>query len=313
MLACILLFSDLHLQSVQAWRSRVTPRIKFAVVSTIMLAALALLSVWNTVGNQVLVVKRNFYGVLSVQRRIDSHSGDILRDILHGRIIHGSQWERTDQQMQPTSYYTSHSGVAMALTRHEPERPRRIGVVGLGAGTLATYGKQGDNIRFYEINPDVIVLAREQFSFLKNSRATTELILGDARLMLEREAPQEFDVLVLDAFSGDAIPVHLLTQEAMQQYDRHLRPDGVLAFHISNLHFDLQPIIAGLATAFSYQSAAVLGKEQHGQAAFKSLWVLLAKEPTTIAVLLDETNTDVPRGQPVLWTDDRNNLFEALR
>ncbi|MEI6539565.1 MAG: fused MFS/spermidine synthase, partial [Planctomycetota bacterium] len=200
--------------------------------------------------------------------------------------------------------------------------PLKIGLVGLGAGTLAAYGKSGDTFRFYEINENVTQLAERHFTFLKNCPSTVEIIHGDARLMLEHETPQEFDLLVLDAFSGDAIPTHLLTREAMQSYLRHLRPNGLIAIHISNLHFDLRRVTDALATAsdlhaLTLETAAVMDPNTGTQSLIEpgSRWVLLARD----AELLNRSRyteiaarNPLPHARQVLWTDDFSNLIEVL-
>jgi hypothetical protein len=232
---------------------------------------------------------------------------------VHGRVVHGSQFREPDLVRTPTTYYTPTSGVGRTLLEIASKR-RRVGVVGLGAGTLATYGNAGDYYRFYEINPDVIDLAQSYFTFLKDSRASSELILGDARLQLERESSQQLDLLVLDAFSGDAIPVHLLTDEAMQIYRRHLATDGKIAIHISNLYFDLQSVVLGLAEAQGLQCRTVQGKEGASLDAHESTWVILAKDANQLDFLepSDRAN-QVPTGKPILWTDEKSNLFEVLK
>ena len=126
---------------------------------------------------------------------------------------------------------------------------RRAGVIGLGVGTLAAYGRAGDSFRFYELNPAVIQVASTYFRFLNESAAATEVVAGDGRLALEREPPQNFDVLILDAFSGDSIPVHLLTRQAFEVYFRHLRPGGIVAVHVTNRYLDLAPVVDALAAA----------------------------------------------------------------
>src|SRR5262249_6889330 len=144
----------------------------------------------------------------------------------------------------PTTYYSRNSGVGLALRYCCQDRPRNIGVVGLGAGTIAAYGRPGDHIRFYEINPEVPPIARDYFTYIRDSGAQVEIVEGDARTSLAAEPPQHFDVLVVDAFSGDAVPLHLLTSEALALYRKHLNPGGILAFHISNRHVDLEAPIA---------------------------------------------------------------------
>src|SRR5204862_189610 len=156
-----------------------------------------------------------------------------------------------------------------------------IGVVGLGTATVTTYGKTGDYIRIYEINPQVRQIAQTRFTYLSNCEARVEIVLGDARLSLEREEPQQFDILVLDAFSSDAIPVHLLTKECFAIYQRHMKPDGVICVHISNRYLTLQPVVLGLADHFQFPCAIiddddvdVREEDEETMGAYNSEWVL---------------------------------------
>jgi len=183
--------------------------------------------------SEIVYTSRNFYGVLTVfeHRRKEPTEHHFL--LQHGRITHGLQFADRQQAAWPTTYYGEQSGIGLAV-QALPPWPRRIGVVGLGAGTVAAYAQAGDYVRMYEINPEVKRLATTRFTYLSNCLGRVEVVLGDARLSLEREPPQEFDLLVLDAFSSDAIPVHLLTREAFGLYERHLRPGGMIAAHISN-------------------------------------------------------------------------------
>ena len=192
--------------------------------------------VWGVIEfyQSTIVVSRNFYGVLRVQES-GVAEGDRKRQLVHGNIMHGKQYLDRDLRTLPTSYYTATSGIGRVIEAMHPRRdPIKVGIIGLGAGTIAAYGSKGDVYRFYDINPGVIAIANRDFSYLKDSDATIELPLGDARLKLEREAPQGFDVLAIDAFSSDAIPVHLITKEAVQVYLKHMKPDGVIAYHVTN-------------------------------------------------------------------------------
>ncbi len=264
-----------------------------------------------------IAMVRNFYGVLEVETD-DIEDAVVLR---HGRIMHGIQLKGIPSL--PTMYYGFKTGVGRSIEELRDRRtPLRIGLVGLGAGTLAAYGKAGDTFRFYEINQNVTYLAQRHFTFLKNCPSTVEIIHGDARLVLENEAPQEFDLLVLDAFSGDAIPTHLLTQEAMQSYLRHLRPSGLIAIHISNLHFDLRRVTDALASvsglyAITLETAPVMDSGTGAQSLIDpgSRWVLLARD----AELLNRPRFEeiaardsLPQNRQVLWTDDFSNLIEVL-
>ena len=311
--ACVLVFLETYLQSNSLWKNRVPAWSKLTLAISLPILAVVWLSVWTSFSNNQLVAKRNFYGVLSVANSHEKKSGEPTRDLVHGRIVHGSQFQRSGMTQRPTTYYTEGSGVGLALLNHRADRARHVGVVGLGAGTLATYGKQGDRFRFYEINDSVIELANDYFTFLYNAQASVKLVLGDARLTLEREESQAFDVLVLDAFSGDAIPVHLLTREAMEIYRRHLNEDGVLAVHISNLYFDLKAIVTGLALNASYESTIVSDDDAACPGALKSCWVLMSAKKEILREATGAVQPVVPKGKPVLWTDDKSNLFEALK
>ncbi len=259
-----------------------------------------------------VAVSRNFYGVLKVEQRPAARPEDTVKQLFHGWVIHGTQFVAPEKRRIPTAYYAETTGVGKVMTGHHPGQPRHIGVVGLGVGTLAAYGHEKDRFRLYEINPDVIDAAHNHFTFLSDSPAEKAIVEGDARLALEFEEPQEFDVLVLDAFSGDSIPVHLLTQEAMRVYLKHLKTDGVLACHISNLHFDLRPVMAGLAREYGLASVVRLSNADPQTAAQSALWVLLARSPQVLAQATGlESNSESHR-PPVLWTDDRSNLLEVL-
>lgn len=266
-----------------------------------------------------IAVSRNFYGVLRV---LEEHAEDLsqhFRTMVHGRTEHGRQFVSPERRRQPTTYYGESSGVGVALRNLTRSRGIRCGIVGMGVGTLATYGQPGDSFRFYEIDPDVVRLAQTQFTFLKDCPAQVDVVLGDARLALERESPQQFDLLVLDAFSSDAIPVHLLTREALMIYSRHLRDDGVLAIHISNRFFDLRPIVIRLATEFGFQAAVVESRPNTEQSQFMAQWMLLSRNkefwsrPELQAAqqaqpVLAPTTKSIP-----LWTDQFSNLIGVLK
>ncbi len=264
-----------------------------------------------------IAMLRNFYGVLEVETD-EIEDAVVLR---HGRIMHGIQLRGIPSL--PTMYYGFNTGVGRSIEELRTRRtPLKIGLVGLGAGTLAAYGKDGDTFRFYEINENVTRLAKEHFTFLKNCPSHIDIIHGDARLVLENESPQHFDLLVLDAFSGDAVPTHLLTREAMQVYLQHLQQDGLIAIHISNLHFDLRRVTDALAAASdlhatTLETAPVMDNKTGTQSLIEpgSRWVLLARD----AELLNqprykqiEAKGPLPADRHVLWTDDFSNLIEVL-
>lgn len=263
--------------------------------------------------SQSIAIVRNFYGVLKVE--LDQRTGPELKSLRNGRILHGIQYTRSDWVSVPTTYYCADSGVGRAFdVLKEREEPLRIGAVGLGVGTVAAYGREGDVIRFYEINAADVDLAQSHFTFLSDSPANVEIALGDARLSLENEDPQHFDLLILDAFSGDAIPTHLLTREAMElMLDKHLQPDGMIAVHVSNVHFDLRPVVAALADEFQLASTLIDDPEKDRPGDLSSRWILLAKDPSRFDHPKLKSTSNTPTKKRVLWTDNFSNLFSVLR
>ncbi len=256
---------------------------------------------------------RSFYGtVLTADVRRDDPA-DSVRQLYHGSVKHGEQYLAPARRREATTYYGATSGVGLAIAQAR-QPGRKVGLIGLGAGTLAVYGEAGDRYRFYEINPQVIDLARTEFSFMADSKASIDMVQGDARLSLEKEPPQNFDVLAVDAFSGDSIPVHLITREAMAVYLRHLHPQGVIAFHITNRYLALAPVVLAIAQAHGLQ--AVLVHDQAEDSALRATdWVLVARDP---AVLQKETlaraaSPIAPRPELGVWSDDFNNLFAVLK
>lgn len=259
-------------------------------------------------------VSRNFYGVLQVRDQTDQEDpAQHRRGMFHGSILHGTQFLDEEKRHLPTTYYGRKSGVGLVMQHHRSNQSRRIGVVGLGVGTLAVYGQQHDHLRFYEINSEVIRMANRYFSFLQKADCTTEMILGDARLSLEHEEPQNYDILVLDAFSGDAIPTHLLTREAAALYLRHLRNDGILCIHISNLHFDLQPVAEGLANDAGMHSVCVQTMPDQDLGTNLCHWMLLSKQPIPRHLIRAAEEITVPCESDLLWTDEWSNLLSVLR
>jgi len=261
---------------------------------------------------------RNFYGAMSVLQYGDDTPGSRYLLLQHGRITHGFQFTEPEQRRRITSYYGEKSGVALAILNF-PRKEKRIGVVGLGTGTLAAFGQKGDYVRIYEINTEVKRLATSRFTYVNDTitnGARVDIIMGDARLSMEREEPQKLDVLALDAFSSDAIPVHLLTKEAMQIYQKHLAPDGVLAVHISNRYLNLEPVVANLAKEFGYSMVTV---EDSNTAEewwiYTSTWVLLSKNTPLIEAItsLSPPESKEQSHKPVpLWTDDYASLLPIM-
>ena len=266
---------------------------------------------YGALSDKNVTAVRNFYAVLKVG---DAGTGDeAVRELKHGTIQHGSQFLDPARREWPTTYYGPVSGVALAIK--STEAARRIGVVGLGAGTLASYGRPGDVMRFYEIDPQVAELARKQFSFLGDSKAATEVVLGDARLTLEREPPQQFNVLAVDAFSSDSIPVHLLTIEAFRAYLRHLKPGGILAIHVSNRYLDLLPVVAKAAQQLSLQVRQVYSQDDYAIGVFRSDWLLLAAADSAFDNEALQAESKPLETQPDirLWTDDYSDLHGILK
>jgi hypothetical protein len=260
---------------------------------------------------------RNFYGVLRVSEGAVGTPFHAYK-LNHGGITHGLQLASPSLAMVATTYYNEPSGVGVVLKNFPRQTHWHVGVVGLGAGTLATYGRPGDTFTFYEINPEVRRLAETDFNFLKLSGARIEVVPGDARLSLEREAEQHFDVLVLDAFSSDAIPVHLLTQEAFETYLRHLKGDGVIAVHISNHHLDLLPVIVGVAKRFQLMLISVAWDEKPRPWWFSSSnWVILSRNQRFMLsqpVMSHATIMASHYAQDaILWTDDYASLFSIIK
>ena len=313
LVACLLICIGTFLRDDKQFQQRVPPRTTLNMGANLLSLCLVYFTCFAQHASDVLDVKRNFYGVLRVENDVLESNARPMRDMVHGCVVHGRQFVDQDGRYQPSTYYSQSSGIGRTLLTVDADRPRRIGVVGLGAGTLAVYGRSGDAIRFYEINPDVIALARKHFTFLDDSHAEIDIIPGDARLVLDRETDQDFDVLVLDAFSGDAIPVHLLTSEAMQIYMRHLSDKGILAIHISNLYFDLEPVVRALAAESELEARVqkcVQGSD--GGVAFNSVWMLLSGDTTSLDVACGPDASTAPH-RVVYWTDDHNNLLNVLR
>ncbi|MGD0914184.1 MAG: fused MFS/spermidine synthase [Terracidiphilus sp.] len=280
-------------------------------------ASMLVLTIWLSIAYQrgTTVAVRNFYGALRVKQNFN-FSGAVLRTLTNGSIQHGTQIFGSDAQRKtPTSYYALDSGVGIALRNCCQNRPRNIGVIGLGAGTIAAYGQPGDRIRFYEINPAVAPIARNVFTYIRESGAQVSIVEGDARTSLAREAPQDFNVLVVDAFSGDAIPLHLLTEEALALYRRHLAPGGILAFHISNQHVDLEPAIALLAQSAGMKAMRVSSGANDERGEFSAYWVLVTdnadffSQPEVAAA----ARTPILKPGLRLWTDDYSSLLPLLR
>jgi hypothetical protein len=267
----------------------------------------------NAYGKDVLSMRRSFYGSLrTVQTPLIGPNQQ--RILFHGTIEHGAQFTQLPRRLHPTTYYGPDSGIGILLRECAPT-PKRVAVVGLGAGTLAAYGEAGDDFHFYEINAQIADMASSLFTYLSESHAHTEITIGDGRLSLEQEKAPAFDVIALDAFSGDAIPVHLLTKEALAIYLRHLRKDGVVAFHVSNDFLNLAPVVKQLASNAGYGYVLIHNHADPDEELLASDWVLVTRNQDVLqnASVRTHQREIAGNGPSRLWTDDYNDLLSLFR
>jgi SAM-dependent methyltransferase/MFS family permease len=261
---------------------------------------------------------RSFYGVLRVKEYGRPGEDSHLRRLVHGAIMHGEQYlHDAESRRLLTTYYHQDSGIGAAI-RSVGKPPAHVGVIGLGTGTIAAYGRPGDVFRFYDIDQRVMQIAQREFTYLGDSAAKIELALGDARLSLEREPPQNFDVLAVDAFSSDAIPVHLITRESLGVYLKHVKPDGIVAFHVSNRFLDLIPVVARLAAEEGAHAVLVRDDpdEEADHRRSRSDWVLVSRDAAALKRPEIVDRGAVPaEDQPDwrTWTDDYSNLIQILK
>ena len=289
-------------------------RVMRGVWSALLAAGIVLITTQVRSDRSAIVRVRNFYGTVRVTHVHEPQKADV-RSLYHGVIVHGRQVFRVDLRRVPNTYYARTSGVGLALDQCCRNRPRRIGVIGLGTGTVAVYGNAGDTIRFYEINRAVEKIALSDFTYLSDSPAFMQIVRGDARVSLAAEPPQRYDVLIVDAFSGDAIPVHLITVQALEVYRRHLAHGGIVAFHISNRFLALAPVVEQLAHNAGMQAVRVINPEDLTRQVFLSEWVLVTANADFLAnpaVMRARQPIDVPAGLR-LWTDDYSSLFPIIQ
>jgi hypothetical protein len=255
---------------------------------------------------------RNFYGVISVKEDFNGE-GEGWRMLYHGSILHGMQYLSPTWRNEPLSYYGHKSGIGLALLTLKDRPDARVGVVGMGTGTVAAYGMKGQVYRFYDINPDIVRFAHEHFHFLEDLEqrgGTVEIAMGDARLSLEHDPPQHFDALLLDAFSGDSVPVHLLTREAFEIYQHHMQPDGIIAVHVSNRYLALAPVIEKIAASIGMKTTRVLTELDGFDEATD--YVLVTNNEAFLKAHPPEEPESAEPEAKTLWTDKRHNLFECL-
>jgi hypothetical protein len=302
------------------WRtrgSREDRMVIFAIAAglTIGITGFLVRDTWKSIGH-ARVLARNFYGALVVYDQQTDGTMGPTRILRHGTIDHGEQFLWPQNRRFPTTYYAKKSGIGLTIQTLDMQGPLNVGVIGLGAGTLASYGRPIDRYHIYDINPLVLKIATSQFTFLQDCMAPHDVVMGDARLTMEQERVQKFDVLAVDAFSGDAIPVHLLTREAYRLYWRHLKPDGVLAVHVSNRYLTLGPVVALAAKEFGKTAKMINfeSDERNETEETDSDWVLV----TSRAGFFDNPGLKVGHDiAPIrglrMWTDDYSNLYRILR
>lgn len=323
LIAALLLFGVCMLRSVLSLQA-VSLRIVFLAGWMVSLEVLGFALVAHIQDQQgaSIATSRSFFGILRVYE-YNVGKRQHIRKLYHGRIAHGDQYQDASYRRLATTYFGPGSGVGIAISaqrdsmrREGVARGMRLGVVGLGAGTLAVYAKSDDSMLFYEIDPDVVVIANDYFSYVEDAEGQISVVLGDARISMERELRngelRRFDVLVIDAFSGDAIPVHLLTREALEVYLQHLNPDGAVAFHVSNLHFNLRPVVLALAEEAGLD-AVWISNLGPGPGESSSQWVVLTKNDALFRALLPQgEGWPTPASRRLLWTDDYANVLQAL-
>ncbi len=304
LIACALLM--LFLLDYRRWRLAVA--VSWAVAIGVMLTGGYYISSYV---KSARVMERNFYGSLRVNEDGPGARNGI-RTLVHGNVIHGKQFTARDRRGEHITYYGAESGVGLAL-KYLRHSQLKVGVIGLGAGSLAAYARPGDVFRFYEINPLVEKLARSQFTYLADCRGKAVILPGDGRLSLEREPDQQYDLLVVDAFSGDSVPVHLLTMQAMELYFRHVKPGGILALNITNSHLDLASVVEKLSLALGKRAVLVTNKEDKAREIYRARWALVSSKPIASSAIQNAAIKLVSRPDLRVWTDDYNNLFQILK
>ncbi len=285
--------------------------------------ALKITKFQDSFSNNVIASDRNFYGVLRV---IESYKGHSLHryNMYHGQINHGIQFQDPKKKRNATSYYSPRSGIGFAIRKH-PKRLKNqsihVGILGLGSGALSVYCRAKDKFVYYEIDPNVERIARKYFTYLNDGGKQIEVVLGDGRISMERELKEQgsrnFDILVIDAFSGDGIPIHLLTKEAFELYFQHLNSDGILAIHITNRHIDLKPLVYNMGKKFNMDTVFIKKSRKRSNGFKGTTWVLISnnqkfmQHPRVLANV-DPWPTSVQEKE-IIWTDNYSNLVELLK
>ncbi|HVT45671.1 MAG TPA: fused MFS/spermidine synthase [Thermoanaerobaculia bacterium] len=289
-------------------------RLSTSIVALTLICAVVLPILLGTrIRRGAIATARSFFGTVRVTEDSPADPAQRKRVMFNGRIVHGFQFQMSGRRTLPTSYFGANSGVGLLFGHYKSDQRRKIGVLGLGVGTLATYGRAGDTIRFYEINPDVVELARRHFTYLGDSHAAIEIAIGDARTVLEREGDHQFDILVMDVYSGGSIPVHLFTVEAFQTYLRHLSPDGVIVLQITNQHLELAPLGFALARTYDLAAGRIVGDGDPSAGSLPSEYVLLSRSSEFLSLEPIRRALSTPPDRQIrAWTDASNNLFEVL-
>ncbi|MBI1353126.1 MAG: hypothetical protein GC160_02185 [Acidobacteria bacterium] len=303
-----------------AWTPSLRPEALWGPPPALLLALLTVGYAFDAqVAEPSVALTRNFYGVLRVSEGAD-HNG-AFRILTHGRTEHGTQYLDAKQRFWPTTYFGPDSGAALAIEQHPKRRrgePLNVGVIGLGAGTLAAYGRPGDQFRFYEINPQVVSVARSQFTYLSDSPAHVDVVVGDARIRLEEELAADrrplFDILIVDAFSSGAIPMHLLTAEAGEIYAQRMTEKGLLVFHITNRFLDLEPVLEGMAEHLGMTAIRTDASPNPSIGASASRWMILTRNESFLAEPpVQRAGHRLAGLSPLRWTDNFAGLWQALR
>ena len=300
--------------AVNAWRSKRQMAWLAGFAAT---AALAVGLAHESTGlvSRAVFLSRNFYGALRVNEWRRDAQQEAVRELVHGTINHGEQFLDPRLRRMPITYYGPSSGIGLVMNDLKTGPPIKVAVIGLGTGTVAAYGRAGDTIRYYEINPSVVGIARKYFTYLADSAANVDIVLGDARLSLERQEPQNFDVIAVDAFSSDSIPVHLLTREAFGLYLRHLKPDGIVAIHVSNRYLNLAPVVAQEAAAYHTPIIMVDSDDDEVADYSATTWMLASNRPGYWdRPAFRSAAARIPTIAKLrIWTDDYSNLWRILK
>jgi hypothetical protein len=314
-------------------RLAATAGVKWAIFSVSLLASTLWIGFWmdpfewqpsssTEYTTKPIFAGRNFYGTIAVDDKVhNTNPSESYRVFYSGSVLHGIQLSDPSKHLRPVSYYAADSGAGETLEYlKRRQKSLRIAVVGLGTGSLAAYGREDDQIDFYEINPEVIRIAKEHFSFIRECKSKANLILGDGRLKMDETDEAIYDAILLDAFSGGSVPVHLLTQEAFAMYRRHLAPKGCIVIHITNSHLNLYPIVKLQAESLGigYQSKYVSGDSENFTRRNQYFTMTddpeyLAKFPSLYPPTLDENDQVIDRQEPklgeaTLWTDHFSSI-----